>query len=91
MKAIIKVSTLNTPQHVNFVQTHQQELRVLTAHGGLRRAMQQKKNRGRRGGNGEIREMHVTPHLPIKPLLCRPLKPQSGISANYPDSLHMNF
>lgn len=64
MKAIIKVSTLNTPQRINVVQNRRQELGVLTAREGITRGDAAGKDRGRGGGNGEIREMHVTPHLP---------------------------
>lgn len=42
-EAIINVCTLNTPQRVNFAQSHQQGLRVLTARGGVRRQMKQER------------------------------------------------
>lgn len=64
MKAIIQVSALNTPQHVNFVQNHRQELGVLTAREGLRRAMQQERTEEEEEEMGRAEKCMLLPIYP---------------------------
>lgn len=65
MKAILKVSTLNTPQHINFVLDHRQELEVLTAREELRRAMQQERTEEEEEGMGRSEKCRLLPIYPL--------------------------